>query len=173
VSANACCPDGTDGFGCDPSAVIAPLSRFFLTLGRLDPFDLLKFPDWVPRLTKLTDRKALSVFEDLFDIETLIERRKTLFARNLDAAPRDLLTLLCEAEDPRTGAALSSIEIKANITTFIGAGHETTANALIWSLFLLSFRDLNDSTSSSGASSVLIRVHAGCRSSAVWACCSR
>ncbi len=28
--------------------------------------------------------------------------------------------------------------MRANIVTFIGAGHETTANALSWSLYLLS-----------------------------------
>jgi cytochrome P450 len=33
---------------------------------------------------------------------------------------------------------LSEAEVKANIITFIAAGHETTANALAWSLFLLS-----------------------------------
>jgi cytochrome P450 len=30
------------------------------------------------------------------------------------------------------------VEVRANIVTFIGAGHETTANALTWSLYLLS-----------------------------------
>ena len=53
--------------------------------------------------------------------------------------PRDLLTLLLEAQnsqDRRIG--LSDEEVRANIITFIGAGHETTANALTWALFLLS-----------------------------------
>jgi cytochrome P450 len=46
--------------------------------------------------------------------------------------------MLIEARDPQTGEGLSEIEIRANVVTFIGAGHETTANALTWSLFLLS-----------------------------------
>ena len=29
-------------------------------------------------------------------------------------------------------------DVRANIVTFIGAGHETTANALTWTLYLLS-----------------------------------
>ena len=64
-----------------------------------------------------------------------------MLATDKAAAPRDILTLLLEAEDPQTGAGLSSAEVRANIVTFIGAGHETTANALIWSLFLLSMSE--------------------------------
>ena len=52
--------------------------------------------------------------------------------------PDDLLTLLMKAADPETGTGLSDEEVRANVITFIGAGHETTANALTWSLFLLS-----------------------------------
>jgi cytochrome P450 len=33
---------------------------------------------------------------------------------------------------------MSEAEVRANIITFIAAGHETTANAISWSLFLLS-----------------------------------
>ena len=55
-----------------------------------------------------------------------------------ETAPRDLLTLLLEAADPETGKGLTDLEVGANIVTFIGAGHETTANALSWSLYLLS-----------------------------------
>jgi cytochrome P450 len=51
---------------------------------------------------------------------------------------RDILTLLLEAHDSETGRGLSEAEVKSNIITFIAAGHETTANALAWSLFLLS-----------------------------------
>jgi cytochrome P450 len=128
----------SDGLGRDPSAFTDALSGFFLTLGRLDPADLLNFPDWVPRLTRLAGRKALAVYKDVVDIESLISRRKALLAEDRTSAPRDILTLLLEAEDPQTGVGLSGAEVRANITTFIGAGHETTANALIWSLFLLS-----------------------------------
>lgn len=50
----------------------------------------------------------------------------------------DLLTLLLSAADPETGVGLSDAEVRANILTFIGAGHETTANALTWTAYLLS-----------------------------------
>jgi cytochrome P450 len=45
---------------------------------------------------------------------------------------------LLEAHDPETGAALTEAEVYDNAITFIGAGHETTANALAWTFYLLS-----------------------------------
>jgi cytochrome P450 len=52
--------------------------------------------------------------------------------------PHDLLTLMLDARDPETGRSLSSAEIRANVITFISAGHESTANTIAWTLFLLS-----------------------------------
>ena len=46
--------------------------------------------------------------------------------------------MLLEARDAETGKGLSEAEVRANILTFISAGHETTSNTLTWSLFLLS-----------------------------------
>ena len=42
------------------------------------------------------------------------------------------------ARDPESGGGLPEANIRANIITFINAGHETTANALTWTLYLLS-----------------------------------
>src|SRR5262249_59208629 len=52
--------------------------------------------------------------------------------------PRDLLTLMLNARDPETGRPLSSAEIRANVIPFMSAGHESTDNAIAWTLFLLS-----------------------------------
>jgi cytochrome P450 len=51
--------------------------------------------------------------------------------------PRDLLGLLVAARDS-DGSALTEQEIRDEISTFLVAGHETTAMALTWSLALLS-----------------------------------
>jgi cytochrome P450 len=51
--------------------------------------------------------------------------------------PRDLLGLLMAARDS-DGSGLSEQEIRDEISTFLVAGHETTAVALTWSLALLS-----------------------------------
>ncbi len=52
----------SDGLGREPGAFTGALTRYFLTLGRLDPFDLLDFPDWMPRLTKLAQRRRAEFF---------------------------------------------------------------------------------------------------------------
>ena len=80
-------------------------------------------------------RPALRFFEEV--VGELIDTRRALLARG-EPSPNDLLTLLLQAADPETGRGLTDVEVRANIVTFIGAGHETTANALTWSLYLLS-----------------------------------
>jgi len=51
--------------------------------------------------------------------------------------PRDLFDFLRAARDPETGAAFSPGQLRDQVATMIVAGHETTATALFWSLYLL------------------------------------
>jgi cytochrome P450 len=81
----------------------------------------------------------MRLFENAID--TIISTRREHIAQDPAGAPRDVLTLLLQAADPETGEALSETEVRANILTFIAAGHETTANCIAWSLFLLSQSD--------------------------------
>jgi len=126
----------SDGLGHSIDDFRAAMRSYFDTIGRIDPFDLLGLPDAVPRLTRLQARGALRFFDEAVD--TIIANRGRRLSEAPAAVARDILTLLLEARDPQTGRGLSEVEIKANIITFIAAGHETTANALAWSLFLLS-----------------------------------
>src|SRR5918994_7681286 len=125
----------TQGLARDPDALGRAIPRYFEAIGPIDPLDVYGLPTWVPRLGRIRARPALRFFEEV--VGELIAKRKALLASG-DAAPRDLLTLLLEAADPDTGKGLSDLEVRANLVTFIGAGHETTANALSWSLYLLS-----------------------------------
>jgi len=125
----------TQGVPKDPDALGRAITRYFNSLGRVDPLDIFGFPNWIPRIGRLRARPSIEFFEET--VNELIDARKALLARG-EPAPRDLLTLLLEAADPETGKGLSDIEVRTNIVTFIGAGHETTANALSWALYLLS-----------------------------------
>ncbi len=98
-------------------------------MGRIDPMDMLRAPPWVPRLTRIGGRKVLEKFRAMV-AETMDQRRERL-RRTPDAVPQDFLTLLLQLEGPE---GLTSGEIEDNILTFIGAGHETTARALAWTL---------------------------------------
>jgi cytochrome P450 len=53
------------------------------------------------------------------------------------APPRDLFDLMGDARDPETGKAFSDEQLGDEVATMILAGHETTATALFWSLYLL------------------------------------
>ncbi|WP_213289803.1 cytochrome P450 [Bradyrhizobium sp. sGM-13] len=50
---------------------------------------------------------------------------------------RDLFDLMGDARDPETGEAFSDEQLGDQVATMILAGHETTATALFWALYLL------------------------------------
>jgi cytochrome P450 len=52
--------------------------------------------------------------------------------------PPDLLDMVLAARDEASGAAMSEQQVRDELMTFLLAGHETTANALTWTLYLLS-----------------------------------
>jgi cytochrome P450 len=123
----------SDGIVSDADRFAEAVTSYFNTVGRLDPLDAIGAPDWIPRLSWFTGRRAISFFEE--EVTRIVSRRKGEIEAG--AAPHDLLTLLIGAADPETGIGLTDEEVAANIITFIAAGHETTANALGWALFLL------------------------------------
>jgi cytochrome P450 len=125
----------TAGIARDPDALGRAITRYFEAIGPIDPLDVFGMPSWLPRIGRIRARPALRFFEEV--VGELITARQDLLRRGA-AAPRDLLTALLQARDPETGQGLSELEVRANIVTFIGAGHETTANALTWALYLLS-----------------------------------
>lgn len=49
----------------------------------------------------------------------------------------DLLDMLTEARDEETGEGMSETQIRDEVLTIFAAGHETTANALTWTWYLL------------------------------------
>ena len=53
------------------------------------------------------------------------------------APPRDLFDLMDAARDPETGKGFSDEQLVDEVATMILAGHETTATALFWALYLL------------------------------------
>jgi cytochrome P450 len=116
----------------EPGSFEHQVDRLFETMGRVDPLDLLGAPDWLPRITRLLGRNALAFFRRIV-AETMAARRERL-QRDPDGTPQDFLTLLLKTEGPD---GLSRAEIEDNLITFIGAGHETTARALGWTLYCL------------------------------------
>jgi len=123
----------SDGIVSDADRFASAVTSYFESAGRLDPLDAIGAPDWIPRISWFTRRGSVSFFEQ--EVSRIIARRKDEISAG--TAPHDLLTLLINAADPDTGVGLTDEEVGANIVTFITAGHETTANALGWTLYLL------------------------------------
>ncbi|MEL7272949.1 MAG: cytochrome P450 [Pseudomonadota bacterium] len=118
----------------DAGQVLADVSHFLEHLSHPDPFDLLAAPDWMPRLTKLRGHRALKRLRQT--VRTTATRRRARLEAGSDV-PQDFLTLLLQAGE-QGEAPLTMDEVEDNIITFIAAGHETTARALAWTLYLLS-----------------------------------
>ncbi|MBT9372763.1 cytochrome P450 [Rhizobium sp. CSW-27] len=102
-------------------------------MGRVDPMDLLRAPPWVPRLTRIGGAKVLGKFREI--VRRTMEKRRAMMRADRATTPDDFLTLLLELDGPD---GLTLDEIEDNILTFIGAGHETTARALAWTLYCVS-----------------------------------
>lgn len=90
----------------------------------------LRLPSWVPTPR---NREFFSVmqFMDGLIYGLLAERRQS------GSQHGDLLDLLLQACDEETGAGLSDQELRDEALTIFAAGHETTANALAWTWYLL------------------------------------
>ena len=67
--------------------------------------------------------------------QLMAERRAA--GKNEGAPPRDLFDLMGEARDPETHEAFTDAQLGDQVATMILAGHETTATALFWSLYVL------------------------------------
>lgn len=72
----------------------------------------------------------------LADVDAIVAR---LIARQRKTPPAvpNLLTMLMGSQDAESGFQLTDEEVRNEAIAFLLAGHETTANALAWSLYLL------------------------------------
>jgi cytochrome P450 len=120
----------------DYSRIAHSMATYLDNLGRITILDVLGLPGWVPTPARMRARPAIKFFRN--ELGALIDRRREKFARDPSSMPDDLLTLLLTAKDPEEGALFSADEIYDNVSTFVLAGHETTANALTWTFYLLS-----------------------------------
>ena len=58
--------------------------------------------------------------------------------RAADTDEGDVLSMLLQARDAESGVGLNEDELLGHVSVIFAAGHETSANALTWTLFLLS-----------------------------------
>lgn len=92
---------------------------------------LMRLPAWAWHPAKASMRR--SALQMRGAVERIIAQRRT----EQGEAAQDILGRLMAARDPETGAPMSDQQLADNLLTFIAAGHETTAKAMTWTLYLL------------------------------------
>lgn len=91
-------------------------------------------PTWIPLPARTRAEKALGELDSV--IYSLIAERRQ---EEPSERPTDLLQSLVDAVDEEgDGQGLSEKELRDQLMTLFLAGHETTSNALTWTLYLLS-----------------------------------
>jgi cytochrome P450 len=92
---------------------------------------VLPLPLWLPTPQNLRMKQARRVLDRV--IQTMIEEHK---ASGEDSG--DLLSMLIRATDEDGGGQMSDEQLRDEAISILAAGHETTANALTWTWYLLS-----------------------------------
>ena len=93
----------------------------------------IPLPRWMPRFHRRATRDAARDIRAL--IGRLVEQRQAEIAAG--TAPDDLATKIMTTRDPVTGECFSGAEMVDQVAIFFLAGHETSASALGWAMYLL------------------------------------
>ncbi len=94
---------------------------------------VIPLPKWMPRFFSRETRASAREIRKL-----ITQMTKTRAAQiKTGTAPEDLATKIMTTKDPLTGDMFSSEEMVDQVAIFFLAGHETSASALAWALYLM------------------------------------
>jgi len=99
-----------------------------LNLGALVPL-----PNWFPRGHRKATRQAAVRIRAL--IRELVDDKRQEIAAG--TAQQDLATMIMTTRDPESGEAFEDQEMADQVAIFFLAGHETSASAFAWALYLI------------------------------------
>ena len=93
----------------------------------------IRGPKWMPRFFRAETKRTADVIRKLIgDLTT-----ERLAAIEAGTAPDDLATKIMTTTDPETGDQFDVDEMIDQVAIFFLAGHETSASALAWTLYLM------------------------------------
>lgn len=115
------------------AAVFDQFRRFQRTQPLLNLAAFVALPRWLPRLHRPGARGPARAIRRL--IGRLVAARMAAIGEG--TAPDDLATKMMTTPDPATGACFSPAEMVDQVAIFFLAGHETSASALAWALYLM------------------------------------
>lgn len=111
--------------------IVEGFSEYQRLIGQVDLISLLGLPDWIPRWHRPAIRRSIARIHGVLD--DVIERH-----RKLDSVTASVIGRLLDARDEESGAPLAQEAVRNEIAVLFMAGHETTANSLAWTWYLLS-----------------------------------
>jgi cytochrome P450 len=120
----------TDGFGESESSIATSVRRFADASGAVGVGDLLNLPAWFPRIRGIAGWQTTRAVRK--------RARRIVAAAKMSTVSGDIVSAIVQARDADTGRTFGSREVEDNVSTLIGAGSDTVAVALTWSIFLLS-----------------------------------
>jgi cytochrome P450 len=130
------------------SQVFAEFRTYQRTQPILNLAAFLPLPRWFPRLHQKATKRSAAVIRGL--IARLTEGRAAEIAAG--TAPDDLATKIMVTADPLTGERFATAEMVDQVAIFFLAGHETSASALGWALYLLAmFPDVQERVAAEAA----------------------
>ncbi len=91
---------------------------------------LVQVPLFIPTKENRELKKAITALDNV--LYNIINQRKLSTTKH-----DDLLGVLMDAKDDTDGTSMSDQQLRDELMTIFLAGHETTANALTWTLYLL------------------------------------
>jgi len=91
-------------------------------------------PHWLPRPGMVSGARGTVLMRRA--VAAMLRERRESEAKQ-GASPDDLMHRLMRARDPESGQTMNEEQLVDNLLTFYLAGHETTARALAWTLYLV------------------------------------
>ena len=97
-------------------------------------YAVANMPKWLPQPGRRSQAGAVRTLRE--SVAALLRERRAAPERPGEVRD-DLLHRLMGARDPETGQSMNDEQLVDNLLTFYLAGHETTAKALTWTLYVL------------------------------------
>jgi cytochrome P450 len=118
----------------EDAATVEKAMRVILphVFGRLG--NLINWPDSLPTPANRRFHRSLAEVDEVV-YRIIARHRRAQAAGDPDT---DLLSMLMRIRDSETGTGLDDSQLRNETITFLLAGHETTANALTWTFYLIS-----------------------------------
>lgn len=121
-------------FSADVEDDADEVGRAMTTVTQLFNFLLLPFSEWLQRIP-IPPTRRFNRARDTFNsiIFGMIDER-----RRSGEDKGDLLSMLLLAQDEDDASTMTDEQVRDEVLTLFLAGHETTANAMVWTWYLLS-----------------------------------